>query len=219
MNSSEIAAELGRVKTSADARRLYRECEGRIAELNARAAEITPASIPSLPHPPERQRALLTSPEAIKQLDDELTSISLEVDHLLQLKTLAFEAAERVELDEIRRGIPEARKRLPKLMREVREAMSRYDSALATLDDALNLLCAYDRAGLEFPLSDEELAEVLRLRDEVWRIRTLNPPGLDDRERFPLSWPLMFEWHSQFAYHTRCPPVPHSFPGAMPVER
>lgn len=219
-NSSQLAREFVSVDTIAVHSALVRELGERRTALESRLREIAPSRAPALhPHPIAWQKAAMDSPAAMKRLIDEAETITTELDHLASLEIESIAHIDRVQRAERLREGTKALKVVGRKLERLREAMTDYDAALAEVNATLEAVGGYVEASNTLPWGDTEFANLLRLREAVWRVRTLAVPligDMDDRTKFPESWPLLFEVHhlggEAGAYHRRRPPVPFRFP-------
>lgn len=226
MKTVDIEAKLRKATTSDDAHAVIGLIAARRAEIDRRIAAIAPSlRHPDFPHPAERLAALRGGFEAVKALDEEQKGLTTERDYLAHLEQTAFDAMERLRLDAIRAAVPKALKRLPGAMRDVRQALEAYDASVAALNATLEAIAGYAEISMPFPLSDDELAEVLQLREKTWAPRDLRALLIVDRETFPKSWPLLHAFHAGDAeeggiggaFHIRRPPTFEAWPSTDAV--
>lgn len=222
-SSTQLAREFASVDNIAGYTRLMRELGERRTEIESRLRAITPSRSPSLhPHPIAWQKASIDSPAAMKKLTDEAELITIELDHLASLEVEAIAHSDRIQHAERLREGTKALKAVGRKLERLSEAMADYDAALADANATLEAIAGYVAESNTLPWGDSELANLLRAREAVWSVRTLAVPVIaevDDRTKFPESWPLLFEAHSHYgdevaAYHHRRPPEPHRFPDA-----
>lgn len=220
LNSGEIAAVLRNSPTAARAYEMIGAIVARREYIRAREREITPSTNPEYyAHPAAFVEASLASESAVKALRDERAAISAEIDHLHTLERLAFDAQAAAAKAEVLAGGPRALKGLPKSIGAVRDALTALDVAIERANGTLNAIGSYVAEGGSFPWDDGQLAELLAVREQLWATRTLSIPTIadvDDRARFPKSWPLLFAAHGGspeigIAYHLRMPPQPATF--------
>ncbi len=140
------------------------------------------------------------------------------------MEQLAVAGAEELHITETKKAMPGARKRLPGEVEEVTAALARLDAALLKVNTSLGILGEYQNCGMAYPLSDEELGNLLQAREEVWKVRTIAvlgfPMPTDDaslRQRVK-AFPLMFEIkaagpHAPFTHAIRTgPKLASAFP-------
>ncbi|MBX5459734.1 MAG: hypothetical protein IRZ28_01475 [Steroidobacteraceae bacterium] len=220
MNIDQIAQALAKCATSQNAHEIRLAIERQQAEIRTRLEEISPVNDPQFPHPAQRLAAIRAGLEAVRKLDLEVEDLSRKLDYLAELHRMVYARVDELSTAEARAAVPANLKRLPAIMRTVRETMDAYDRAVSALDTALQAINQFDRVGLPYPFDDAQLFEVLKLREEIWRVRTVFVPAnwqVEDRQKFPQSWPLMFAVHEHGAFHVRRPPQPHTWPDADPI--
>jgi hypothetical protein len=178
MDAKEISSKLESAKTVADHNRLSRGVGSRRTVILERLREIVPEG--SLV-PPTRSQAIASGPDAVRNLDDEAVSLRVELDYLDDLEGLIMEAADRAAVEQLRRDLPKSRKNLPVAIDTVRKAITELDTAIEALNVHVEVLAQYGRLdGQAFPLSDAGLADLICLREVVWRQRNvlaLIPPA------------------------------------------
>lgn len=198
MTATEIGTAIAGKPDVAECQRLQRELQQRTSWVSARLDAITPSGRPEIvPDPPARQEALLKGTEALLELNRELEQLRVENDQLERLGLLLHEAEERALTAEARRAIPAAIKRLPKLIQRVHDAQASYDDALAELQAALTVCNDFDRLpNRAMPYDDAMLENILKIREAAWTARMLHVThsvhALDDRDRYPKSWPYLW---------------------------
>jgi hypothetical protein len=189
MNYDAIAKALAAGPGFEEFHALVHACNVRRQEIRARIESITDATPPA-PRPTLRQQAMDQGLAAVEKLDREIESLWREYGLLDQLETRINEAREARITERVRREMPAAKKQLPRRLAAVRDALAALDTALSDLGGTVATLAEYERTpDRSIPLSDDELAEMLTVRDQVWQQRNmavLTPR----RETHPKSWEL-----------------------------
>jgi hypothetical protein len=205
MNAAQIGAALAKGPSIEQIEDLVRACNTRRAEIDQRVRSLSA-------HPDyksaERRAAELQGVDAVKALDDEAERLHLE---LALLNTLEGRANDERELRLTERAIaqmPGAKKTLPKRLAAARAALAALDATLADLAADVGKLAEYQRLPeKQFPLTDAELADLLKFRDAVWtqrNVATLIPR----RESHPESWSLTYVVRPNGDWYLR-KPGPH----------
>lgn len=212
---AEILNQLDRATTVAEIERLQRQGDQRQQEIRERIQAITPVSDVVLraegSDTPAREAAARKGIAAVAEIDRELEMLHAELAAFdrLGLKFIPALAAARTEA--ARREVPKAQRALPGAMDRVRSALAALDESLAGMRRIVETLAEYPRLEptewnelAELPLSDDELAELLRLRDEVWEVRTLAVLSIPENEaaraKWPKAWPLFYEWKDRITF-------------------
>jgi hypothetical protein len=199
LTATEIGARLARKPPASEAKiyELIGAIDQRSAELRARQAVITPSTAPTIvPDPPDVVAATLKGLDAVRDLERERQDVRAELTLLSRLQTLAFAAAAEAHITELRDAIPRAVKNVPALADHVRETLSAYEAAIGSLQAALNVIAEFENAGLPYPFDDDELAELLVLRNRVWsppafEVPAHVPPFLEGDQRIPSVPPII----------------------------
>jgi hypothetical protein len=161
-------------------RALMNAPQRRREEINARLAAISMTASSAIEPPPARAAALRSGVAAMQALDEEEKALLRERGMLDSIEASIYARVAELEAEAIRAAIPKARKTLPGQMDAVRRAAAEFDQALAALRGTVETLGQYPRAGLDLPLSPDELAALLELREEMWSARrevaALQPP-------------------------------------------
>jgi hypothetical protein len=153
-----------------------------------------------------RQAAGLKGLEALAAHDAEQERYARELPLLDQLAMAVHEAHEAELTVKATRELPAARKALPKVAQRVRDALAALDATLAEFAANTAQLAEFERLpGKAFPLTDNELAEVLTLRDAVWTQRNLAVLYPGNRELLPRSWALAHVEKPNGDWHVRRP--------------
>jgi hypothetical protein len=203
MNASQIGAALAKGPTIEQIDDLVRACTKRRAEIDPRLRSLSS-------HPDyksaERRAAELQGVDAVKALDDEAERLHLE---LALLNTLEGRANDERELrlnERTARELPAAKRALPKVAQRVRDALLALDAALEEFAANTAKLAEFERLPVKaFPLTDDELAEMLTLRDAVWTQRNLAVLYPGNRELLPRSWALAHVEKPDGTYYARRP--------------
>lgn len=165
-----------------------------------------------------RQMEIGASPDddsvsRLVELKNESDALDVESAMLNRLGLRLNEARERAYIETAKREIPVAMKRIPAKAQKVRDALAALDAALDALRSDYAIVAEFPRIG-PCPFSDDQLADLLTLRDEVWTVRHCSPPndippsgrdatttatvppikvpGTDPRADWPRSWPLQY---------------------------
>jgi hypothetical protein len=191
VNAKQIAEALGRNPSAEEAHSLILAIEARRTDLSARIAEISQRG-GAIEDPPERNRAVLSGPDAVAKLDEEIKALARELDYLAQLSPRCFAAHESAVLSAARQAFPLARRRLPAAIERVRSAHAALDAAIVAANETVEALGQFENLGEEMPLDDDALAELLELRATLWAMRDLSvlfPPD----QGYPRSFDLFYE--------------------------
>lgn len=215
MNSSQIANELARAKTTERMSELSNAMSARQRELRERMGQISPSSLAGQPNPPEYEKAARTSPEALLKIKNERDMIEAELSHLARLEVQAIDRHGAVQREQ---ALAEGRAALPKLagnLKDLKAALKRYDTAVSAATETLNAISAMILEGGDPGWTDDDIFELAQLREQTWTPRNLPIPGYyDNREKYPKSWPLLFTSSPAdpdasrfgYVYHDRRPP-------------
>lgn len=186
-----------------------RACQARREAIRARQAAIASPRVGT--PPPERRAAELAGVEAVMRLDAEYKVLEAEFHLLDTLEAEAARAAEELESQRLRKAIPQRLRELPKLLERVREAERSLAAAMSAVAESMDEIGRYERAGFPFPFSDEELWEVLKLRENLRTNRELAvippPPFAGAWREFPRSWPLAYAISGPGRYMPRYPQI------------
>lgn len=195
LTAEQIAAALAGKPDAADLGELITACSTRRDWIRARLTAMTGTrSQPS----PARLEAVRSGPAAMRAFDAESDALGHEQQYLDAIERLIYEAQQTARVEAARRAVPAAARALPAKITALRKALGEVDAALAQLNACVAQAGEYDAAGLPFPMSDDALAELYGLRDDVWRTRTVGvlipPPVTDDpiATKFPKSWGLAY---------------------------
>lgn len=191
LSTNQIAARLAQSPSRVEILELRAACDARQAEIHARLQEIAPQ--PGV-EPPARTAAARNGLEALRDLDREIEVLRTEFVFIDRIGFELINEDDIARAREAEENIPGAKRKLPGALKRVRaahaelvEALSAFDSIVTVLDEH-----PYTR-DKKVPLNDDEIAEVLALRGELWGLRDLRVPGFpDDRDAYPRSWPLAF---------------------------
>ena len=191
MTTDSIAARLAKSPSRAEILELQAACAARQAAIHARLQEIAPQ--PGV-EPPARTAAARKGLEALRDLDREIEVLRAEFAFIDRLGFELIAEDDKARAREAEENIPAAKRKLPGALKRVRAAHAELVEALAAFDGVVAVLDEHPYTrDKKVPLSDDELAEVLTLRDELWGLPTLRVPGFpDDRDAYPRSWPLAF---------------------------
>lgn len=191
LTAQQIADQLRSAKASAEVLRIQQAFEPRRTEIRARLAEI----VDQVNRPPARTRAILQGPAAVSKLDDEIGLLQQELDCLVDLEGACNEKLEELLRSEWARAIPAARKRLPQALQQVRATLAAFETAIAEANDLVEMLANYGNLpGEPLPLSDEQLADLIGLRNTIWsprHLKVIQPP----EKGYPRSWAQFYESH------------------------
>jgi hypothetical protein len=196
MNAKEIATALARAKTVDELTKLAAACAPRRQQIDARMVAIGQIRQPGgSPFDPEidsdRARACLDSPEKIIELDREVELLLAEKEQLDFIEAACVRKSREVEHETARREIPIAAKQLPKAIQKARESLLALNAEIARVTAVVDCLGKYgDLPGYEFPLNDSELLELLKFREEVWRVASVRV--LYPLETHPRSFRLFY---------------------------
>lgn len=193
MTYDEIAARLQRASSADDLHALQLACDARRREILARQAAIANPPGP-MPPPPARVAAIAEGLAALAELDHEAESLAREFQALDRLEMEIAARDERHREMTARAAAPKARRELPAAIRRVREALTALETAIAGVARQVEPLAAV--AGLRgepFPLSDDELAALLELREEIWRRRDVPTLIPADRETHPKAFAIFHQ--------------------------
>jgi hypothetical protein len=214
MNAEQIAANLKRKDaTRAQVHKWTLACNDRRMEIDARCAEIAPSPSRHIPHPPERQAALLGGTDAVLHLDREMERLRVERDQCDHLEAACYQRDREIEVAEIQRAFPAAVRDDRGLMEHVSETMANFEAAVAALQARWTVIGQGVALGEAYPWNDDELAQRLELRNAVWRVRSVDPPHIvrdvyadeqnvpstprltiaPEENVFPRSWQLLYE--------------------------
>lgn len=193
MNADEILRALARADDLRKLDAIWNAPQRRREEIDQRLALIAMPGSRHIDPPPVRAAALRESVEAVRRLDEEEEHLRRERAHLDFVDARLAERRAQLEADAIRASIPKARKALPAQMAEVRRASAELDAALAALRGSVETVGQYSRAELDFPLSPDELAALLELREEQWSkargVAVIEPPPkVAYAKAFALFW-------------------------------
>lgn len=168
MNADQIARAYEKISSEADGNRLHNACHERIAEIEQRRRAISPNGIYG--NPPELDRAILKGTAAIQALQLELEALDRERDRLGHLASLCIEAGHKAERDRVVGEIPKAVARLSDLNRSMAKARDALLQVMAQHREAVSTIGRYAECGLQRPLTDGDLADLIRLRDSIWAL-------------------------------------------------
>lgn len=187
MNADAIAKAYEKIGNEADGNRLHNACHERIAEIEQRRRQIT-AGHPIYGNPPEHDRAILKGDAAIAALDAELAALDREQDRLGPLAALCIEAGFKAERQRVAREIPKAVARLPDLNRAISKARDALLQVMTQHREAITTIGQFGECGIERPLTDGDLVDLIRLRDSLWALPDLTviEPNQSDRLAFNL---------------------------------
>lgn len=217
MNADKLTDELNARPTLDRLQIMPHDIDRRRGEIRARLGAISRSGAPGI-IPAGAARQAAQSVEQQLELDREEQRLAVELDVLSSLERQIFEAVERVKVERIRAAAPAARRKLPAAARTLRAALEQLDAAIVehgALVEALG-----DLAGLPgepFPLDDDELAELLELRNAAWRrrdVRVLQPPA-----SHPRSFALFYEQRPYGTIITRRAPGTTYLPDVVAPER
>jgi hypothetical protein len=196
MTADRISAELAARPSIARLEVLPRDCEGRRVAIRERLSLIARSPTPSaIPHGPVRRAAMTT--EANAALDAEEEALQRELQLLDDLERMSYEALVAAKLEAARAAAPGARRKLPSAGERVRKALAELDAAIAAVGTLLEPLAAVaDAPGETFPLSDDEAAALLELREAVWTRRDVPALIPLNRETHPRAWGIFHEVRS-----------------------
>jgi hypothetical protein len=181
VNATEIAKALNDGPGLHEFHALRMACEARRNELR----ELTRNAA-------AREAAALKGLEAIEAHDAEQERYIKELPLLDQIEMALVEAHDAAVTAGIRREMPAALKRLPSKLSKVDAALAELDRAIADANATIATIAEHERLpDRQMPLSDDELAELLQLRDRVWTQRTISTLT-PNREKHPRSWGLAF---------------------------
>lgn len=189
--TNAIAARLARSPSRAEILELQAACAARQAAIRERLAQI--AQQPGN-DPPARVAAASESFEALRALDREIDELRAEhayVDRLV-FELLAEDDIARAR--EAEEKIPVARRKLPGAVKRARAAFAELSRAIAEVEQHVTSLMEYPHTREKrVPLTDDEIAELLEVRAEIWSLPDFPVLGFpDDREAYPKSWPLAY---------------------------
>jgi hypothetical protein len=154
-----------------------------------------------------REAAALKGLEAIEAHDAEQERYIKELPLLDRIEMAIVEAHDAAVTAGIRREMPGALKRLPSKLAKVDAALAELDRAIADANATIATIAEHERLpDRQMPLSDDELAELLQLRDRLWAQRTINILT-PNREKHPRSWGLAFVVKANGDWHPRRPGV------------
>ena len=193
MNYDQIAARLQRAATADDLHALQLACDARRREIRAREEEIANPT-GSMPPPPARAAAMAAGLGALAELDHEAESLAREFTALDRLEAQVIEKAERTAAEHARSSAGAARRKLPGAIRAVHHALEQLDAAIGALGATVAPLATVAGQRAEpFPLSDDELAALLELREAVWTRRDVPALIPADRETHPRAFAIFHE--------------------------
>lgn len=194
MNADQIAAEMRRNPTLERLAQLQRECQPARLAVAARLAEIRRPTSPAIPCGRARQLAIEEGVDAVVALDREGERLQTELALLDDLESRCVAAMEVRRATDARAAAPGARRKLPAAIAAADRALAELDKALAAIGALVEPLAAV--AGLSderFPLDDDEAAELLRLREDVWKTRTVPTLIVANRATHPRAFGLAYE--------------------------
>lgn len=202
MTANAIAERLQVATQLADFETLIAAIGERREAIRAREYEIG-SDNPNF-HTPARIAAIAKGPQAVLEIDKELERIMFEAHYLERLEALVYRGREEADTKLASDKIPAAVARLAKEADGVRAALRALDAALATLSQTVGEIGAYDKAGIDMPLSETDLRALVALREEVWKIRhvsILTPaPSRDgddwERDWWWTKWPELYQWNA-----------------------
>lgn len=135
---------------------------------------------------------------AAQALEKESEDLDFEWSFLDRIEQLAVVGSKEAEVAQLRKTIPAARGRLSREVQAVKDAAAGLAAAVAKLNATMDPLLNYQDAGVPFPLSDEQVAELLEVRELVWTVYNVHTmlPALPDEDgersdavkRLPLAY-------------------------------
>lgn len=168
MNADKIAEVIRAAKTVADLEHVAGLAQARREAIKARIHAIH--SVPQgshIPVPAERRMAALQGAAALQKLNDEEESLRVEIVTLDHLEAIASDTRNSLLASELRKSIPIAKRKFADAMRTAIGTANTLASAIDDLNRTVIALGEYQRADMDFPLSDSELVSLIELRDRV----------------------------------------------------
>lgn len=194
MNADQIAAELRRNPSIERLIELQRECQPARDTVRARLAAITQSQSPHIPHGPARQAAIAKDVDAVLALDREVERLQTELQVLDDLESRIVAAMEVRRATDAKAAAPGARRKLPGAIAAADRALAELDKALAAITALIEPLATVaSLPGEAFPITDDEAAALLELRDRVWTVRNAATLTPSDPEAFPKSHRLLWQ--------------------------
>lgn len=192
MNYDQIVAAMKRSTDPAEMDRLNRCCQERRTEVRARLDAI--AQVPGQEMPRALRDAYIKGMDAVAELEHETESLRREHGAMDTLEMLLVEKQKTLVAAQTRAAAPAAIKRLPEARRRVEKALEVLDAAIGELAAVVKPIS--EVAGMEgepFPLTDDQAAELLELRDRVFERRDVPVLIPTDPSQFPRSYWLFNE--------------------------
>lgn len=195
LTADEIAAAL---RTNPPLERLIelqRECQPARDAVRARLADIAQSQNPNvIPHGPARLAAIAKDVDAVVALDREAERLHTELAILDDLESRCVAQMESRRAADARAAAPAARRRLPGAIAAADRAMAELDRALAAITALIEPLATVaSLPGEQFPLSDAEASSLLRLREDVWKTRTVPTLICTNRDTHPQAFGIAYE--------------------------
>lgn len=195
MNANEIASAL---RTNPPIERLVelqRACQPARDAVRARLAAINQSASPHvIPHGPARQAAIAKDVDAVLALDREVERLQTELQVLDDLESRIVAAMEVRRATDAKAAAPGARRKLPGAIAAADRALAELDKALAAITALIEPLATVaSLPGEAFPITDDEAAALLELRDRVWTVRNAATLTPSDPEAFPKSHRLLWQ--------------------------
>jgi hypothetical protein len=167
---------------------------------------------------PARLEAIRKGPDAVRGLDQEIKNLDFELQFLDRVELVAVAGSNEAQIAQLKRDIPAAIKRHAAEVKAVRVAMAALDSALGALNASLNTVAGYQDAGIAFPASIEEVQNLLALREDLWKVRSVavvlppEPSGDDALRQHLKTYPQAYNVKDrdrgvEILYSVRYPPV------------
>jgi hypothetical protein len=201
MNAQTIATEIAAALRDANATpdeltALIQACGPRRQQIRERLLELEPQ-----PHgdSPTRLKAMRSGLDELRKLDEEVAELRRELIYMDHLESELYDARERAINAHVRKEIPKACSRLPAALSAVLDAKAKLEAAVAAGNALVAILGEYGRLeSKSMPLTDNELAELLKVRVALWEgfnLSGLQPPGspTEPSTDYPKSHALFFE--------------------------
>ncbi len=202
--TDSIAARLAKSPSRAEILELQAACGARQAAIRARIQEIAPQPGSE---PPARTAAARNGFEALRDLDREVEILRAEYDFIDRLGFELIAEDDKARSREAEENIPGAKRKLPAAVKRTRAAFVELADAISAAEAIVATLMEYPHTrDKRVPLTDAEIAELLEVRAEIWALADFPTLGFpDDRDAYPLSWPLAYVTRGGPGHHIYAP--------------